>query len=52
MQMTSRGSISRVFPGVCGSWIWKPDDGDILPSILGRFAGPRLKVGFQWYGRL
>ena len=34
--MPFNGANSRVFPEVCGSWIWKPDDGDILPGILWR----------------
>ena len=34
--MSFNGANSRVFPEVCGSWIWKPDSGDILPGILCR----------------
>ena len=45
--MPFNGANSRVFPEVCGSWIWKPDNGDILPGILCRFRARVSKSVFS-----
>ena len=45
--MPFNGANSRVFPEVCGSWIWKPDNGDILPGILCRLRARVSKSIFS-----
>ena len=51
-RLTSRGSISRLFPEACGGCIFASPRRDDFSAILCRFRSSSLEVDFRWYGCL